>query len=622
MCGIAGFASRNTPEALDVAVRAMTKSLARRGPDSQGLHRWPHAMFGHRRLAILDLSPAGHQPMMTEDESVGVVFNGCIYNFAELRQELEGEGQRFRSQCDTEVLIRGYKAWGADKLVRRLRGMYAFGIWDEPQQKLTLVRDRLGVKPLVFASTPGGGLAFASTVSALRSAGFGGELNRQAILEYLEFGFISEQHCVYEGLQKLAPGTVLEWQNGQTRSWSYWQLPETEHSSITFEEAVEETERLLIEAVKLRLQADVSIAVLLSGGVDSSLVCWALSKLNANIQSFTVAVPGSGVDEGPRAALTAQKLGIPNRQVTVEEAEGDILDELLTAYSEPFGCSSALGILQVSRAIKPHATVLLTGDGGDEVYLGYPFFQSFWRATQLARALPGFSAPLWNSVRPMVDAAPPLRRFKHLMDYATGGLGAVTRVRNGLPYYERQGLLGERLSSLRLPQRNIARSMDSARQLLPEALEYHRRLWLPSEFLVKVDGGTMHYALEARAPFLDQVLWEFAWKIPASVRLQGGKLKAILRHIAGNRIDPELAYGRKQGFTIPVENWLTTRWGGALKELARDSELAAQGWVSPANLAKTIHEVSASNEAPQQLWYLLVLEHWLRRHSGRVEAAA
>jgi asparagine synthase (glutamine-hydrolysing) len=208
------------------------------------------------------------------------------------------------------------------------------------------------------------------------------------------------------------------------------------------------------------------------------------------------------------------------------------------------------------------------------------------------------------------------------MDYATGGLGAVTRVRNGLPYYESRGLLGERLASLRLPQRNLPQSMSSARRLLPEALEYHRRLWLASEFLVKVDGGTMHYALEARAPFLDQVLWEFAWKIPASVRLRGGQLKAILRHIAGNRIDPELAFGRKQGFTIPVENWLVTRWGTSLKELAHDSELAAQGWVSSSNLAKTVGEVSASREAPLQLWYLLVLEHWLRRHSGRVEAAA
>jgi len=251
----------------------MVKALERRGPDSGGVENWDGATLGHRRLAILDLSAAGSQPMLSGDREIGVVFNGCLYNFPELRRELENRGARFRSHCDTEVLLHGYREWGIDALVRRLRGMFALAVWDNSRRTLTLARDRLGVKPLVF-STRHGEIAFASTVRALRSGGFGGAIDRQAVLEFLEFGYVTEARAIFEGIEKLPPATILEWRDGDIQRRHYWSLPEAGGcSAATFDEAVEQTEQLILEAVKLRLISDVPLGALLSGGVDSALVC-------------------------------------------------------------------------------------------------------------------------------------------------------------------------------------------------------------------------------------------------------------------------------------------------------------------------------------------------------------
>src|ERR1035437_6372089 len=230
MCGIAGHVTLERSSEAERAVKTMLTSLARRGPDSDGLANWPGAALGHRRLAILDLSEAGHQPMLSDDAQIGLVFNGCIYNFIELRNELETRGVRFRSHCDTEVLLRGYLEWGIDALVSRLRGMFAFGVWDNPRRKLTLVRDRLGVKPLVY-SARNGEIVFASTITALRAAGFGGEIDPQAVLEVLEFGYVTEDRAIYEGISKLPPATILEWSDGRIEQRRCWSLPEVDESS-------------------------------------------------------------------------------------------------------------------------------------------------------------------------------------------------------------------------------------------------------------------------------------------------------------------------------------------------------------------------------------------------------
>jgi asparagine synthase (glutamine-hydrolysing) len=613
MCGIAGYIAPGHPETADKRTRIMTDALARRGPDSSGMAQWPDIVLGHRRLAILDLSPAGHQPMISEDGSLGLVFNGCIYNFLELRQELTDRGHAFRSQTDTEVLLAGYREWGADALARRLRGMFAFAIWDEPRRKLTLVRDRLGVKPLVWWAQ-NGEMAFASTPEALHAAGLSGAMDPDAVLEFLEYGFVSEERCIWNGVRKLAPASILEWSEGRIREQTYWTVEESERTDIGFDDAVVETERLLVEAVRLRLCADVPIGALLSGGIDSGLVCWAMTQANAKIRAFTVGTPGDPSDESEAARQTAEQLGIQHEIVELPET-GPMLDTLVASFSEPFASQSALALLRVAEAIKPHATVLLTGDGGDDVFFGYPFFKNAWMAQRLGRRLPSGSRQMWSALRRLVPAAGPLRRIRSFLDFATGGLGAYARVHDGLPYYEQHALLGERLRHAQLAQRQIPASLDSARRLLPDLFAFHRKMFFSGEFLPKVDGATMYHALEARSPFLDHKIWEFAVRLPATVRLHDGTLKAVLREIAKRRLGPAVAERKKQGFTVPAERWLAKRWMPAIAPLQGTTRLEQEGWIRPGVLSSIVKNAVRNQWVPHQLWYLLVLEHWLQKKS-------
>ncbi len=571
--------------------------------------------MGHRRLSIIDLSPAGHQPMLSEDRKTGVVFNGCIYNFLELRADLEKHGVRFRSNCDTEVLVAGYLQWGIDELVLRLRGMFAFGIWDDAKRSLFLVRDRLGVKPLAYCSR-GGELAFASTVGALGAGGFRGDVDPAAVLQFLEYGNVAGDQCIVEGISKLPPATILEWRDGRIMQRTYWTLPhweDTAASPVSFNEAVEEAETLIIEATRLRLISDVPMAALLSSGVDSTLVCWALSRLNANLTAFTVGTHGDPSDETEQARQTARKLGIPHEVVQLPVDRPEMLTEMEEAYSEPFASQSAQAMLRVSRAVKPRATVLLTGDGGDDVFLGYSFLHNAWLAEETARKIPSALVPALRAAAACMPVNGPLRRLRRYFEYSTSGMAAYVQAHDGLPYFEKHGILGERLRSLSLPQRNLTPSFDSARRLLSDVLTYQHRNHFLGEFMPKVDGGTMYYAVESRSPFLDQKLWEFATRLPPGLRFHNGVLKAILREIVRRRVDPSIASLPKRGFTVPVERWLAERWAGTLDHLTQPTELERQGWIRKGSLQRPLEEARSHRWVPTQLWFLLILEHWLRR---------
>jgi asparagine synthase (glutamine-hydrolysing) len=633
MCGIAGLVG--TFECGDAgaarrAVARMVCELKRRGPDGEGIEAWGSggaaaAVLGHRRLSIFDLSEAGRQPMLTDDGRVGVVFNGAIYNFRALRAELEARGCRFRSQTDTEVLLHGYREWGFDELVARLRGMFAIGLWDDAARKLFLVRDRLGVKPLVYAARDGR-LAFASNVRALRVAGFAGEIDEQAVAEFLEFGYVTDDRAIYEGVAKVPAATIVEWADGRLHSRVYWTPPEVavtttrRGSARAFEAAVEETEALFLRAVEQRLYADVPVGALLSGGVDSSLVCWAVARLGGDVTAYTIGTPGDEWDETADARATAEALGIKHRVLELSAADAPGVSELSAAYAEPFACASALGMLRVSRAVAPEATVLLTGDGGDDVFLGYPEHRHLWLASKLARAVPGAAARTWLAGREHVPRVGTLKRAASFLDYAAGGLGAVACAHDGLPVYRRHNLLGERLASATVAQRAIGWSHESARNVLTEFLRYDRRTRFVGEYLPKVDGATMHYALEARSPFLDQELWESAAALPYGVRLRRGQLKAVLREIARRRLGERVASGRKRGFGVPVGRWLAGRWRGAVEEMLADSLLERGGWIRAAPARALLARTAAAGAVPNQLWYVYVLESWLR-HEERAAAA-
>jgi asparagine synthase (glutamine-hydrolysing) len=613
MCGIAGFVGSGDRESAAAAVRDMLCALAHRGPDAEGIENFEGAVLGHRRLSIFDLSDAGRQPMMTPDRSVAVVFNGAIYNFHALRAELRSAGYHFVSQTDTEVLLHGYVEWGLDRLLSRLRGMFAFGLWDHSLRTLYLVRDRLGVKPLVYA-TRGGEIVFASTPRALRWSGLAGEIDPQAMAEYLEFGYVTDDRTIYRDVRKLPAAGILEWREGKLSSRQYWTPPEVDESRApSFEEAVEETERLFLESVKLRLQADVPVGALLSGGVDSSLVCWAVARLGADITAFTVGAQGDPLDETRDARQTARLLGIRHEAIDLSPEETPDLGEMVSAYGEPFACASALGMLRVSRAVKRSATVLLTGDGGDDVFLGYPEHQHFWMAERLARKLPSSAGSLWRGVRGVLPPKGMLRRGIHFLDYATGGLGAVTRAHPGLNVYRQREMLGDRLVRARIPAREIPLNATSARRLLAEFLAYDRRNRFVGEYLTKVDGATMFHALEARSPFLDQEIWNFASSLPFGLRLRGGRLKAILRELASRHVSSHVAEGAKRGFAIPVSKWLVGRWRGEFEDMFQRSFLEREGWIRGAQVLKEFRKSVDLGSAPNSLWYLFVLENWLRR---------
>jgi asparagine synthase (glutamine-hydrolysing) len=621
MCGIAGIANHPQPGCAAQQIRMMTRALARRGPDAEGLEHWSSAVLGHRRLSIFDLSDAGRQPMLSPGGETGVVFNGAIYNFHELRAELERAGYLFRSNTDTEVLVHGYRHWGIDQLIARLRGMFAFAVWDDSAQKLFLVRDRLGVKPLVYAVRDGA-LAFASTVRALREGGFADAIDDQAVAEFLEFGYITDDRTIYRGVHKLPAATIGEWSGGRLRLREYWHPPLAGSSgSISFDEAVDETERLFLRAVELRLQADVPVGALLSGGVDSGLVCWAISRLGGNITAFTVGAPGDELDETDDARRTAAELGVRHRILPLTSKEPPDIGALVSAYGEPFACGSAIGMLQVSEAVRREATVLLTGDGGDDVFLGYPEHLHFFMAQNLARRTPAIATHLWQRARRFLPDTGAVRRAKHFLDYAAGGLGAVTAAHDGLPAYHNLRLLGPRLAGVQLAQREIEWSLGSARNLLTDFLAYDRRMRFVGEYMTKVDGGTMYHALEARSPFLDQEVWTFAASLPYDLRLHGGKLKAVLREIARRRISPRVASGRKRGFGVPVHRWMVGPWRRVVEAAFEDSVLAREGFIDRGRALAELQNAVDDGWAPNSLWRIFVLDSWMARDRTVSETA-
>ncbi len=612
MCGIAGLAGLIDPLEAKRAVHKMTLTLARRGPDGEGMACWNNAVLGHRRLAIIDLSAAGQQPMVSVDRSVGVVFNGEIYNYRELRHELSTRGCRFSSNTDTEVLIHGYREWGLDQLVSKLRGMFAFALWDDQQRKLCLVRDRLGVKPLVFALR-GETIAFASTVRALRLAGFVSKLNECAVLDFLELGYVTDNHSIYHGAFKVPAATIVEWSDGVLSQREYWEPPPVSSSpTLSFQEAIEQTEHLFLEAVKVRLHADVPVGALLSGGTDSALVCWAVMQHGQDLTAYTIGVPGDPWDETAAARTTAQEIGIAHQVLDMSIQDTPQGEELVSAYAEPFACASALGMLRISKAIAPSVKVLLTGDGGDDVFLGYPRHRHLWIAGKLAETVPTALTRCYPSVRSVLPRWGALRRAAALLDYASGDLRAFAGDPCGFGLYNTSSMLGSRLRDVSPNHREILLASNGKNRLLTGFLPFERNTQFVGEYMTKVDGATMHYGLEARSPFLDQYLWEFAAALPLDLRLHRGQLKALLRELVRRRISRNVAWRRKRGFGIPVQRWLVGRWRSVVETIWRESLLDAEGWICAPSVLTQLELATQKGWAPPQLWYLFVFELWLR----------
>lgn len=571
MCGVVGIASIS-PQIQRAWLAIGRDAMTHRGPDDAGEWWSDDSRVGlaHRRLSIIDLSPGGHQPMHDTTGVTSIVFNGEIYNFGELRAELVAKGHTFRSHSDTEVILVAYREWGTDCL-SRLNGMFAFALYDARQQSLFLARDRAGEKPL-FYHQAGGVLRFASELKALLAdPTLPRRIEPTALDCYLAMGYVPGDRCILQGFNKLPPahGMLFDLATGKTKIWRYWRLPELDAAAsqgLVDESALlDELEFLLEGAVRHQLVADVPVGVLLSGGVDSSLITAMAVRASSRVQTFTIGFPGHGkLDETEHARLIARHFGTRHTELMAEPATADLLPRLARQFDEPMVDSSMIPTFLVSQLVRQHCAVALGGDGGDELFGGYGHYcRMMWMQSKLG------SIPQ------------PLRRG---VSFAAGRLlpvgfkgrnwlqGLNADLHNGLPliasYFD--AITRHRLMSAQPGWQLVAEAIVKGRvpvhpDLLQRATRMDFQNYLAEDILVKVDRASMLNSLEVRAPFLDYRLIEFAFrKVPSHLKATMHDKKILLKRLSARVLPPEFDLQRKQGFSIPLADWLKT---GAFREL-------------------------------------------------------
>ena len=576
MCGIVGCTD---------AIAELTlarDSMQHRGPDDAGLSWGSNQEVGlaQRRLAIIDCSPAGHQPMVDPQQEMTIVFNGEIYNFLELRRELESAGHKFRSRSDTEVLLAAYRQWG-DQCPSHLNGMFAFCIYDMPRRKLFLARDRAGEKPLFYCHA-NRRLIFASEIKALLELpGVSRQLNLDALEFYLAYGYVPGDKCMLRGIQKLPQGHAMSYDivKDQLRVWRYWQLPDHRPDPhATDDQLAEELEQLLEDSVRKQLVADVPVGVLLSGGLDSSLVTAMAARVSSSpIKTFTVSFPGHGsFDESPFARQVASHFGTEHIELVGETGSVDLLPMLAKQFDEPLADSSMVPTYLVSKLIREHATVALGGDGGDELFGGY--FQHSWiqQLEQRRRFIPQF---VLNMLRtPVQNLIPTGVRGRNYL------LAQLQEIPDGIAQFnlyfdnrERDDLLAPlraaTAASLMTPEQFKAALSQPYASTLLKSTAVDFMTYLVDDILVKVDRSSMLASLEVRAPWLDYRLVEFAFgRVPDRLRATARERKVLPRMLGQKLLPPKMDLRRKQGFSMPLDAWFKGDWGQVVTDVLHEAD--------------------------------------------------
>lgn len=621
MCGIAGRVNFRSGAPVDGAViQRMCHLLAHRGPDGEGTHVDGPVGLGHRRLAIIDLSPAARQPMASEDARLWITYNGEVYNFRELRADLERRGRRFRSQSDTEVILAAYREFGVGCL-DRFRGMYAFAVWDSRARTLFLARDRLGKKPLYYLLDDDG-IAFASEPKAfLADASFKAEPDLEAISHYLTYQYVPSPLTAFQGLQKLPPAHYLLVQEGKVSVARHWRLRYRPKHQLTEQQACEELLAQLREAVRLRLISDVPLGALLSGGVDSSTVVALMTELSTSrVRTFSIGFEEAAYDEREAAAIVADRFGTDHHAFVVRPDAAALLPALVWHYNEPFADSSAVPTYYLAQVTRPHVTVALSGDGGDEAFGGYERYVAHALACRADRVLGplrpalaalgavlprgGNSRGLRRRARRFLEAlvAPPADRYARWMVHFTAEQKATLCT----PEFAAASGDTDPLALLR-----EAFTVTDAEDPVEAAMAADVACYLPEDLLVKLDVATMAHGLEARCPFLDSAVVEFAARLPVRWKVWRTAKKVLLRRALRDLLPPEILGRPKQGFGVPIDAWLR----GPLKELAFDTLLSpratARGLFRPAAVRQLLEEhVSGGVDRHYQIWNLLILELW------------
>ncbi|MCG6962891.1 MAG: asparagine synthase (glutamine-hydrolyzing) [Acidobacteria bacterium] len=623
MCGIAGWAEEEGR--VDRAVIAlMCEQIRHRGPDGHGIWISPEASvgLGHRRLSIIDLSDAAAQPMANERGNIQLVFNGEIYNFRELRHELEAAGHEFKSQTDSEVILHGYEEWGADGCLEHLRGMFAFALWDGGQKQLLIARDRIGIKPLYYAELPGGGLAFASEAKALLAhPRLSPALDDDGLRGYLAYGYVPHERSIFRGIRKLRPGHALRWQAGRVVERRWWELhyqPQALDGSR--EELVAEIGRLVREQVAAHMVADVPVGSFLSGGVDSSTVT-ALARENVGnaLSTFCVGFDAGSQDDLHYSRLVAEALATEHHtmQLTGDDARR-LLPTLAGVMDEPLYDPSVLATLVLAGFARHHVKVALSGTGGDEVFAGYGWFASQVRYARQRSRLGPLWYPLAMAANPMVGL---LRRLPFGMR-APGALKLVGRsqpersflVRGFFDSWGQRRLLGGGVDSAVPDGEHLwvhQRTWRPDWPLVPAVLNHDMCSFLPDNCLVLLDRTTMAHGLEARVPLLDHGLVEAVFRIPWQELSSGDGEKRLLKEIAAQLVPHEVLTRAKSGFSPPFKVWLREGGMAALASELMGGALAEDGVIEPRFVELLVRRRALRRW--NKLWLLIVLEWWYRR---------
>jgi len=619
MCGIAGYVTRGGA-ADRSTVQGMCDQIRHRGPDDEGIHLDGACGLGMRRLSIIDLN-TGHQPMCNEDGAVWVVFNGEIYNFQELRRELIGRGHAFATNSDTETLLHLYEQEGRQG-ISRLRGMFAYAIWDSRNRSLLLARDRLGKKPIYYAALPEG-LFFASEIKSLRAAGVPLDIDEQALRLYLHLGYVPDPWSVFRAIRKLPPGGWLTYgQDGRLEQGRYWEVPppcEEPAAGFTEAAACEEIRRVFDESVRLRMISDVPLGAFLSGGIDSSLVVASLARQSSQrVKTFSIGFEEPEFNELPYARLLAAQYNTEHRELVVRPDAVSLVPKLIASFDEPFADSSAIPVYLVSQFAAQHVKVVLTGDGGDEFFAGYTSFLDVERFRWAGR----IPRPARRALSCIADLLP-------YQAYGKNYLRAISRP-SALDRYIEFGTTGTFLRRRVLqPQWRLpwdaaffreafgsAILPDSA-DCLSQAMQFEATVKLAGDILVKVDRMSMAQSLEVRCPLLDQELVALACRIPNRWKIHGGRGKLILLKALGDRLPPELLNRPKRGFGIPLRQWFR----GPLRSLVWDHLTGAgflnRGIVSGPFVRQALQEHAAGRRDNSFLsWQWRVLALWLETHEA------
>ena len=609
MCGIAGWMG-TAPEGGASTLEAMCDAIRHRGPDDDGYFIAPEIALGMRRLSIIDVA-GGRQPVANEDRSVFAVFNGEIYNYRQLRGQLERRGHHLTSQGDSETLVHLYEE-DRERLVHQLRGMFGLAIWDARSQRLVLARDRLGIKPLYYWSTPER-LVFASELRALLALReFPRRVDRKAIGQYLTLGYIPDPLAVFEGVQKLPPGHVLTRdRDGRVTLTCYWSPLGIRQRTVAETEAVEELQRLLSESIACHLESDVPLGAFLSGGTDSSAVVGFMSRLvERPVKTFSIGFPEAEFNEAPHAKRVANALGTEHTELIVRPDVDALVEDVIQSFDEPFGDSSAVPTYLVARLARQHVTVALSGDGGDELFAGYTRYQELVGRKELRPAL------VRRGLRALARALPHSALGRNrLLDLARTRWGRYAATIAAPPAIDDGGIAQPDIANDVGPFDTLIERWargTSGRGFLTRMMLVDVQSYLPGDILTKVDRTSMAVSLEARVPLLDHNIVEFALSLPEQLTLRRGESKWLFRRAIDGIVPRDVLARPKQGFALPLRDWFRRELSHRVESLLLDDSPIYE-FADVTAVRRTTREHQAGRRDHSSLiWRLLVLDIWLR----------